>query len=1238
MSLVALVLPSAADNAAKSHCIASSDSQQTPDCAQRVLRALLLDGALVPADLHQLSGQTCAPPPQASLSLDSDNTATLAFSELLLPISGASDVISTAEIGLRIDGVPVTSGTLVQQANGPCETSPCPVSYTVGLGLRAPAAGGESLSVRIPEGTLVGAYGGVLPETTLGATLGDLSPPSMGATLEQLGQRSFQVELSFSEPVVGSGSNGSLQQGELFVTIVNGTGQPTGPATLRESNSTTTRTRTRRALEQGSVQDGVRTAWLTFDVRADVACTGTETVQVWATSTVVDLAGNQLVSPTSTGPLPAIAAAPGGPSAQTDEPALGLGAAGLAGLGAGLLIPLIIGCLVLAYLARRRRRRRLADLQRKCVALERLGGMLDLAQQFPEDREAAGKLHALAEIARLASNHDLGLGEAADQLLNRHGTLPAALSAALDVEWARRHPQLPPPTERQRLDLLKQYTTRAAPRPAPSLPEPLLALARAECERQTGAPPPSDFDAVLLLQETLNTGSRQAEPRIVSSAPASGPNDGGGVRVKPPRLFPPSEHDASSEPPSSQLDALPVGVLLAVSRGVGHEAFMQRARDDEDVREELALLKQLLDDRCGATSGATRDSSSGLGVGCPLPSLLLEAARTVCVARIGRPAASEFEALDVLRLALEEAGVDELTSKMGGSGAARPPRPLIDAALLPPFVLRAAAAMRPAVPSWEDEPEDAPDPFEVQEDLLALGEALRAFGGHRLPALVVSIARAEHERSGRPAASDREAIEMLSRQLDSASTEPIGEGAAGGGGVRVRPPPLHAPSEMRRELPPPPPQLDATRLSQAVLHAAAVVDAGGSDDPQDQLALLRARLDEYAAIALPPDVIAEARAEYERQRGRPAATDREALEMLDHALMSASAPPTCSGADGGGGARVRPPTLASPPAPSTRSFNPGAVPMVVLEAAAVACGRAGPTNPLRPTDDLELQQNLTALLDDLELCADALEGSEEFARAAAVSTAAIERALPPSAWRLAPHQPPNSADVDCARAKRTRARARRTPAFAEVPAYPPLALARSFSPTRCTAPHATSSKRAVAATQPCRTERPLACSKRCWTSVASVCTKGPPRRLTPLRCDRRSRHSATSLLHPATRRPSACGAASSLRWVSPPPLTCSTLRRRLRRRTHRRFKCRRWCCKQLPRSPRRPITRPKRRSLSSCTCSRRGSTSTATRRRRAHRRSRWRRSARPCPTRSDERSRRSFGRAWETRTRRRRTS
>ena len=340
------------------------------------------------------------------------------------------------------------------------------------------------------------------------------------------------------------------------------------------------------------------------------------------------------------------------------------------------------------------------------------------------------------------------------------------------------------------------------------------------------------------------------------------------------------------------------------------------------------------------------------------PEALLERARAHFADATGRPPATDAEALELMREALDphlaanswEEGVDEdLASAVeevrtvdegahgGGGVRARPPllKPVgdlkalpaapgsFDMAGLPVAVIEAASAMfgHAAAPLVTD----AAAEVKLKEDVSALrrrlDQILGPLGSSRptleeggdggavetggLPPTVLAAANDLFaSRMGYAPTSEREALSLLREALHEAGVNASGQ---------AKP---HLQRVLEALPPPPPPMVHVNELPAAVVRMAeALEDVAPKAPPevrqQQQLHALQKRVEAYLDLQkLPKLILSVARAQFEADEKRGASSDLEALDhMLDN-LANAGMSEVAPGWDGGGGAGpVRPPLL-----------------------------------------------------------------------------------------------------------------------------------------------------------------------------------------------------------------------------------------------------------------------------------------------------------------------------------------
>ena len=206
-----------------------------------------------------------------------------------------------------------------------------------------------------------------------------------------------------------------------------------------------------------------------------------------------------------------------------------------------------------------------------------------------------------------------------------------------------------------------------------------------------------------------------------------------------------------------------------------------------------------------------------------------------------------------------------------------------------------------------------------QRELHALQKRLKAFLDVKMPKLVVSMVKADAEKTGH-GHNDAEAVGKLLEAFSEASISDVASGPDGGGGAHVHPPKLR-PSDGKgtieawKDLPPPPPQVDLRRLPSVAMRAAGGLgNAVAQADEQTQMLVLRSRLQEYSKAAMPADVMAQAHAHFKTRKGKAAATDQAVVEELSAWINDAKSEDVQRGWDGGGGARVVPPRPRPAPA------------------------------------------------------------------------------------------------------------------------------------------------------------------------------------------------------------------------------------------------------------------------------------------------------------------------------------
>ena len=658
-----------------------------------------------------------------------------------------------------------------------------------------------------------------------------------------------------------------------------------------------------------------------------------------------------------------------------------------------VLAPLLLCCCcLLAFCWRRRQNRRRAreEAVRKFdTLLPRALSVADVEPDQTNGEASERRILAMAQVQKalsLSEAEGKPIDEAAEEVIRTESVLPPMVAAALAKEFERRHGirGAPEASEGEKLALLSQLL---APPAAAAVPTDLAAHAHALFARLHGRPAPTDAEALLILSDLLGphlergaAGAAALEGAIEEAAPLEGgARGGGGVRLRPPSLA--AYHDGASPlrkfapdlpPPTADFDpsSLPFAVLEASTAMFGHVAASLMGGDERGaLLEQMHSLRQQLDAaidqrRSGAMSeaaaladgdGGAQSLADGGGAqpSLELPREILSAAAELFASRHGQPASEELETLVLLRDVLAEAGFagqHDLSRRDRAIAALPPPPPsCIEVSALPDSIKWMAATVHLA--SGEGR---GPMPADMlaQAQVQRLRKVLDDDAADKTPQLVLSMARAEYERgAGFSAACDLEAVEALLATLSHAGVGDVRQGWHGGGGTKVRAPFLSPPQEAgAARQPPPPPFVDLERVPSMCMRAAMVLAPAkaAASDEQGQVALVRARLQEYAKAALPVAVLTEAHKEYRTQHGgRAAASDREALDALAGVLEAATVSDVREGWHGGGGARIFPPRPKPPPAPeggggyagsaiTDRPLDLGVVPLAVFDAVASA--------------------------------------------------------------------------------------------------------------------------------------------------------------------------------------------------------------------------------------------------------------------------------------------------------------
>ena len=453
-----------------------------------------------------------------------------------------------------------------------------------------------------------------------------------------------------------------------------------------------------------------------------------------------------------------------------------------------------------------------------------------------------------------------------------------------------------------------------------------------------------------------------------AGAGMDGTSVGGGVRIRPPQLRPPprppSKVDAPglSSPPTFNLDSVPLAALEASTAVFGNEAA-KALRDDGQSHtvEQLSTLKQRLDN---LLSHDTAISSAAPALNA-LPPEVLDAANKIFLARHGYPAGTDLEALACLRGALAEAGVRAPGQKSALEKVIEelppPPPPAVNLEALPASVVNMAATVDDKGQGRLLEPEDV----RAQRQLLGLQKKVADFMTmqNKVPRLVLTMARAEFEhKEGKSAKTDLEAVRHLIDVFSDAAISEVARGWDGGGGVQLRPPMLGPTAGKAATMPPPPPTVDIAQIPMSAVRAAAGLGTQVARmDIQDQVAVLRTRLQEYQRAVLPEQAMEDAHSAFMAENGRKASSDKEALQQLSGWVDKATTSDIRPGFNGGGGARVFPPRPrpVKPPSATGAAFDDdarplqlGAVPLAVVDAAAVvARGRSSKRNLLSSVFD-----------------------------------------------------------------------------------------------------------------------------------------------------------------------------------------------------------------------------------------------------------------------------------------------
>ena len=648
-------------------------------------------------------------------------------------------------------------------------------------------------------------------------------------------------------------------------------------------------------------------------------------------------------------------AAPLGNASGVTLGGMGGGTMGIVIAAAVLL--LLCCCWLLLFLWRRRRK------QRRDKTRRTFGRLLD-----GETDEEGRKLSTLKQILS-RSRKGMPLELATEEVLAAETVLPLKLSAALSQVWRKQHendPDAESPSDAEKCDLLLRMMRPPLPPPAPPA---VLQHAFDAFEQENGRPPMGEHEALSTMKDALEPHVRKLKAVVESglmdaieeAAPIPvGVEAGGGVRLRPPPLKPAKgDHEWKAPPPPPppppglELSALPVAVLEASTAMFGnHTAPVVDRAQEAHVEEQLSSLRKRLDT---LVEGGKRMQDSGedteMDNAGELPEAVLEAGRALFQARNGRPPISDVESASLLRKILLEAGVGSGARKTRWremvDGLPPPPPPMIQTHNLPDSLLGIASALA----SDLNFPKGMDPEVREQRELHALQKRLKAFLDVKMPKLVVSMVKADAEKTGH-GHNDAEAVGKLLEAFSEASISDVASGPDGGGGAHVHPPKLR-PSDGKgtieawKDLPPPPPQVDLRRLPSVAMRAAGGLgNAVAQADEQTQMLVLRSRLQEYFKAAMPADVMAQAHAHFKTRKGKAAATDQAVVEELSAWINDAKSEDVQRGWDGGGGARVVPPrprpAPASGPDGAGRTFvenegpprplRLGAVPLSLVEA------------------------------------------------------------------------------------------------------------------------------------------------------------------------------------------------------------------------------------------------------------------------------------------------------------------
>jgi len=423
-----------------------------------VIEKVLQEGHLTNQEAVDIT-TAIAVPPRMSVIIHADNTLVILFSEPVLALDGTRP--SLAHILVHVNG------TIQEDNFAPTLTAINSSAYFLSLGQEYYAIGDEILTVRVNDGVLLGVSSGLLPASLFQMPMFDATRPSITSAdmSSPGGVTNISLSIQFSEPVLGSGIGGHFLPSDISVTLLPGDASVQSVEVLDSS--------TRRRAE---APVGFTLVRLQFMLENTL---GVEAVWVAPVEGRVQDAAHNLAiaSPTLAGTWRPAEGSTGSPSdlSQASSANIATGESSATSgdssmmpiVGAGVAVPLILGCCVFFFCVRRRK---LRWRQPKTMPVNVvLGPCVEMPDDLNLRKQGSKEAEVLQKVFCSATCGKTGLSEAV-RSAGTAGLLPELLTVVLTERFKAQNGR-EPESETELVNLLKRLLDQAVASPSLETPD-----------------------------------------------------------------------------------------------------------------------------------------------------------------------------------------------------------------------------------------------------------------------------------------------------------------------------------------------------------------------------------------------------------------------------------------------------------------------------------------------------------------------------------------------------------------------------------------------------------------------------------------------------------------------------------------------------------------------------------------------------------------------------------------------